>query len=88
MDVDTIPVGTYTVIVRFMIDKKGWIKNVLIEKDPGYGLGKRVLKVVSAYKGRWNPEKQNGHPLNSYRRQPVTFPVEDCNKKLQWNTIL
>ena len=52
LDVDTIPVGTYTVIVRFMIDKKGWIKNVLIEKDPGYGLGKRVLKVVSAYKGR------------------------------------
>lgn len=35
----------------------------------------RILKKS----GKWNPAIQNGKQVNAYRKQPVTFQVEDMN---------
>jgi hypothetical protein len=74
---DTIPTGTYTVFVQFTIDKKGRIGDVMILRDPGYGLGRRVANVVLKFKDKWEPAEQNGQFIKSYRRQPITFIVEE-----------
>ena len=71
---DTIPAGIYTVLVQFVIDDQGKIRDVSIMKDPGYGLGQRGLKAIQHYEGLWNPSIEDEI---SYRRQPITFIVEE-----------
>ena len=74
---DTIPAGTYTVVVQFVIDDKGKIRDVTIMKDAGYGLGQRGVKAIEHYEGLWKPSIQDGRATISYRRQPITFLVEE-----------
>ncbi|MFM7710236.1 MAG: energy transducer TonB [Ferruginibacter sp.] len=69
------PVGTYTVIVRFVVDKNGEIRNVIAENNPGYGLAKEAVRVIKA-SGRWSPGVQNGRPVTCYKRQPITWMVQ------------
>jgi protein TonB len=80
---DTIPANKYIVVVQFMIDTKGRICDVEIRKDPGYGLGKKVMDVVSQFKGHWQPAASNGRAIKSYHMQPVTFIVEEAEKECE-----
>jgi hypothetical protein len=77
VSVDTIPAGRHTVIVQFVVDEKGKINNTETVYDPGYGLALRVINVLNNYKGRWEPSMQGGRPVKSYRKQPVTFVIEE-----------
>ena len=43
--------------------------------------GKKAMNVISQYKSRWHPAELNGHPTFSYRKQPITFIVEEEKKK-------
>jgi hypothetical protein len=93
ISVDSIPAGIFTVIAQFVIDRNGNLKDVSIIKDPGYGLGKRVKKSLDNYKSSWEPAKLNGHPTFSYRRQSITFLVEEendekCEEQLPGELIL
>lgn len=92
---DTIPAGCYTAIIRFVVESSGKISDVVIVKDPGYGLGKKAANVVSKYKGIWTPAMLNGRPTFSYRKQPITFIIEEeeeeeeeCTDKLPTELIL
>lgn len=89
---DTIPPGTFTVLVQFLIDTKGKVGDVKILKDPGYGLGQRTANTVSRYECNWKPAEQNGRFINSYRVQPITFRIEEekteCANKLMGKLIL
>jgi periplasmic protein TonB len=68
--------GTYTVQVKFLVEKDGSIADVQALNDPGYGLGKAAVDVVK--KGpRWNPGIQNGKQVRSYHTQPITFVVQE-----------
>ena len=88
--VDTIPSGAFTVLAQFVIDEKGKLGEVSILKDPGYGLGKRVLHVLSGYKGHWKPAIQNNKLVRSIRRQPITFVIEEdeCEDEVPAGLIL
>lgn len=74
---DTIPAGSFTVIAQFVINKDGRIEEISIVKDPGYGIGELVKTVLNDYDGRWRPAIFNGRETKSYRRQPITFIVEE-----------
>jgi periplasmic protein TonB len=68
--------GTYTVQVKFLVEKDGSIADVQALNDPGYGLGKAAVDVVK--KGpKWNPGIQNGKQVRSYHTQPITFVVQE-----------
>ena len=88
---DTIPEGCYEVVVQFIIDKEGTISDVKIQKDPGYGLGKKIVNVLSGYKG-WKPAQRNGRPVRSFQRQPIIFILEneeeECRALLTSELIL
>jgi len=68
--------GKYSVIVRFVVSKDGSISDVQAETNFGYGMEEQAIKCIK--KGpNWKPALQNGNNVNAYRRQPVTFIVEE-----------
>lgn len=68
--------GKYQVIVRFIVSKDGSISDVTPETNFGYGMEEQAVKCIK--KGpNWKPALQNGRNVNAYRRQPVTFIVEE-----------
>jgi protein TonB len=68
--------GTYTVQVKFLVERDGSIADVQALNDPGFGLGKGAVEVVK--KGpKWKPGIQNGKPVRSYHTQPITFVIQE-----------
>jgi len=70
------PAGTYTVYVQFVVSKDGSISDVKPLTNHGYGMEKEAVRVIQ--KGpKWIPAVQNGRQVNAYRKQPITFRVEN-----------
>jgi Gram-negative bacterial TonB protein C-terminal len=70
------PAGQYTSVVQFIVDKDGTISNIKPLTNNGYGMETEVVRVIT--KGpKWEPAIQNGRAVRAYRKQPVTFQVED-----------
>jgi protein TonB len=70
-----IPAGKYKVNIQFVVDIHGNIGQVKAKNDPGYGLAKIAVDVISTYKGKWQPANQCGRNVKSYKEQPITFIV-------------
>src|SRR6476620_5560374 len=70
------PIGKYTVIVRFIVSKTGTISDIQADTKHGYGLEKEVMRIIQK-SPNWKPAIQNVRPVNAYRRQPVSFVVDD-----------
>ena len=70
------PIGIYTVIVQFIVDKNGNISDVKTLTNFGYGMEQEVERIIK--KGpSWSPASQSNKPVKAYRKQPVTFVIED-----------
>ncbi len=70
------PEGTYAVVVQFIVSKDGSISDVKALSNYGYGMEEEAVKIIK--KGPdWKPALQNGKNVNAYRRQPVTFLVQE-----------
>ena len=70
------PAGTYTVNVRFVVDREGNISDVRALSNHGFGIEEEAVRAIK--KGpKWNPGNQNGRPVNSYHTQPITFVVTE-----------
>ena len=70
------PPGTYQVIVKFIVSKDGSISDVQAETKHGYGMEDEAVKIIKRGP-KWTPALQNGRNVNAYRRQPITFVVEE-----------
>lgn len=66
--------GTYTVRVRFLVEKDGSIGRVKALNKPGYGLARGAEEVVKSGP-RWIAAEQNGRKVRSYHTQPITFVI-------------
>ena len=74
------PPGMYQVIVKFIVAKDGSISDVRAETNRGYGMEAEVIRIIT--KGpAWIPAVQYGRKVNAYRRQPITFVVEEVIQK-------
>ena len=70
------PEGTYTTVVQFVVDKEGNISDVRALTNHGYGMEEEAVRVIK--KGpKWTPAVQNGRQVKAYRKQPITFQVQD-----------
>jgi periplasmic protein TonB len=70
------PEGVYTVYVQFVVSKDGSISDVKALTNHGYGMEAEAIKVIK--KGPpWVPAVQNGRNVNAYRKQPITFQVQN-----------
>jgi hypothetical protein len=68
------PVGLYTVIVRFIVNKDGNISDIQPLTKLGYGMEEEVVRIIQK-SGAWSPAMMRGKPVKAYRKQPVTFVV-------------
>lgn len=68
--------GKYTVMVKFVVNKEGSLSDIQCENDPGFGMCAEAIRVIKKTKN-WTPAMNNGKNVNAYRRQPITFVVED-----------
>jgi len=69
------PIGIYTVIVQFIVDKNGTISDVKALTNFGYGMEQEVLRIIRSGPS-WTPASQNNRTVKAYRKQPVTFVIE------------
>lgn len=65
----------WDVMIRFVVTKEGKVKDVIAETSLGGGLEEEAIRLIRK-SGNWIPAKQNGVPVNSYKRQPVIFRLE------------
>ncbi|MEO6550826.1 MAG: energy transducer TonB [Ferruginibacter sp.] len=70
------PNGTYRIIVRFIVSKDGSISDVNAETKFGFGMEDEAVKIIKRGP-KWIPAMQNDRNVNAYRRQPVTFLVNE-----------
>ena len=73
---NSAPTGTYKVIVKFIVSKDGNISDVQAETKNGYGMEDEAVRVIKTGP-KWTPALQNGRHVNAYRRQPITFDVQE-----------
>ncbi|MBP6431983.1 MAG: energy transducer TonB [Ferruginibacter sp.] len=72
--------GLYTVIVKFIVNADGSISDIALENDPGYGMGKEALRVIKLAK-KWKPAVEFGKIVKAYRRQPISFQIEEEKRR-------
>jgi protein TonB len=70
------PTGSYTVIVRFVVDKQGNISDVKAQTSHGYGMEEEAVRAIKRGP-KWTPAIQNGRNVTAYRSQPITFVVAE-----------
>lgn len=74
------PVGAYTVVIQFVVDKEGKISQITPLTSLGYGMEEEVIRILKKAP-RWKPAFQDGRNVKAYRKQPVTFMVMKEEKK-------
>jgi N-acetylmuramoyl-L-alanine amidase len=68
--------GTYTVQVKFVVDKNGDVSSIRALTHHGFGMEEEVVRVIA--KGpKWVPAKQNGREVAAFKTQPVTFVITE-----------
>ena len=68
------PKGQYTVILQFVVNTEGYIKDVKALTNFGYGMEEEAMRLVK--KGpRWIPAVQNGRQVVAYRKVAITFSI-------------
>ncbi len=63
------------VVLSFVVDKEGKIKDVTTLKDIGGGCAKEAIRVVQLMP-RWSPGEANGNPVNVRFMLPVRFKLD------------
>ncbi len=71
--------GTYTIVIRFVISKEGNVEDISVENKAGYGIDEEGIRIIKNGP-KWIPAIQFGKAVRAYRRQPLTFVVEDETK--------
>lgn len=64
-----------TVVIRFVVDREGLVRDAEILKDIGGGCGAEALRVVRTL-DRWSPGEHNGRLVNVRYVLPVRFKLE------------
>lgn len=72
------PVGKYTVVVSFVVDKEGNITNVKAENNPGYGTMEEAVRILKNGP-KWVPATQNGKNVIYRHRQAIVFMISNSN---------
>lgn len=68
------PVGKYTVVVQFVVDRQGNLSDITPLTNFGFGMEAEVVRLLKK-SPPWSPAIQFGRVVDSYKKQPVTFVV-------------
>jgi protein TonB len=70
------PAGKYTVLVEFVVDLEGNVSDLKALTNHGYGMEQEAIRALKKAT-KWEPAFQNGQHVKAYRKQPITFVVEE-----------
>lgn len=73
-----------TVVIQFVIDKMGQIKDAVIARNIGENCGEEALRVVNSMVDKnliWRPGIENGSPVDVLFTLPVNFKLEETGQK-------
>lgn len=59
------------VLVSFVIEKDGSLTDIQVPRDPGFGLKKEAIRMLSSLKIKWKPGIQNGKPVRVRYSLPI-----------------
>ena len=68
--------GSYTIIVQFIVHQDGTVSDVTTTNYPGSKTAQHCIDIIKNGP-KWLPAMQNNHTVNAYRKQPITFVVEE-----------
>jgi len=74
------PAGTYTVIIQFIVRADGSVSDIEPLTNFGYGMEEEVIRVIKK-SPQWVPAVRDGQKLNAYRKQPLTFKIDEQERK-------
>ena len=69
------PMGSYTVLISFLVLKDGSVTEIEVLNDPGYGCAQEATRVLKK-SPKWNPATINGDPVIYRQKQSLTFLVD------------
>lgn len=58
--------------VSFVVEKDGNLSNIKLVRDPGYGIGKEILRIIKT-SPKWKPAMQNGQAVRSVYNIPIAI---------------
>jgi protein TonB len=67
--------STIRVIVSFVIEKDGSMTDILVKRDPGYGIGKEAIRVLKSLRTKWTPGLIGTKPVRTSYDLPITIQV-------------
>ena len=70
------PVGRYTVVIQFVVDKDGSVSDLRPLSNVGFGMEQEAMRVLKKA-SKWEPAVQAGMKVKAYRRQPIVFEVTE-----------
>jgi TonB family protein len=62
--------------VMFTVNPAGKLTEIYLKKSTQFGLDEEALKIIRL-SPLWKPAFQNGHSVNAYRIQPITYQVDE-----------
>lgn len=68
--------GNHTVIIQFVVDVEGNVSDVKALTNEGSGMEQEAIRVIKK-SGKWTPAIQNGRSVKAYKKQPITFVVQE-----------
>ena len=68
------------VFVTFIVEKDGQVSSAKLLRDIGGGCGEEAIRVVKSMP-KWKPGTQRGKPVRFQFNMPVSFGLEDEDKK-------
>lgn len=68
--------GQYTVEILFVVNENGELSNFQTLTKHGYGMEEEVERLMKN-SPNWIPAQQNGKIVTSYRKQPITFVIQE-----------
>jgi len=66
---------TVKVLVSFVIERDGSMTDIRVTRDPGHGLGKEALRVLSSIKTKWKPGRKGGEAVRTAYSLPIVVNV-------------
>jgi protein TonB len=66
---------TINVYVSFVIEKDGTMTDIVVIRDPGYGLGQEAIRVLKSLRTKWSPGFKEGQPVRTLYNLPIAVKV-------------
>jgi periplasmic protein TonB len=70
------PPGKYPVLIQFVVDTEGKVSDIRAISNNGYGMEDEAIRVLKKAE-KWEPAIQNGHQVKTYKRQLITFKIDE-----------